>query len=548
MKVSVSNYIDLVAQKGIPAPLQTFHDQLIVEAAENNWAAYYADKDVKDTVDLYFTKYEAAFNLNQPAPQPQQAPRPQQAPQPQQAPKQAQAPKQQQAKQAQAPKQAKAPKTVKAQVVQKPKATVKVKRAASKAQAPKQAARKIVAPTGKKVKAIRSSTRFIQRFLELLNRKVKLAEMQTLLRSLQVAIVQGKIKKNNRNADNIRIIQENLVKVCNSGNSVITLTLPNNKMGELAAVAGGERVYPSLVILRKFIRYTGRDANKEQLENLLEEIKNGLKSTSIISEKDPFRAKVVEIRNTVTRMLGKGTLKPVSSLSVDLRGIEETIEGCDCGYHQTNGFDGFNGDDEDDDFGMMSGNIDNFDLNGSVMSAQQMMNYTYQTIDLPSPFNRLIGNPAENFTMMISGAPGSGKSTYSLAFAVALANFGKNVMYLTAEEYGSLTLQDRLQRVGGYNGNKLSFSGSLTSFNPAQYDVLFIDSLKVAKIDVEEIRELRKKYPRLAIVAVQQNNKQGQASGANDLPHEFDIVANVTDGVIRTSKNRYGAISELRIM
>jgi hypothetical protein len=534
MKVTVNNYNNMVAEHGIPAKLQSFHDQLITEAAENNWAAYYADNDVKTTVDLYFEKYQALTAIKEPAPAPVVAKVVKITPEP----------KQPKAKPTPAPKPAKAQRLLKPKNVGN-RAAAPAK-PVGKSKAPKAAAPKAPLATslGKRVKVVRPSTRYIQRFLELLNKKVSVKKLEQLLRSLQLAINQGKIKKSSPHADNIRVIQENLVAVCNKTTGMVTLTLPDKKIGELATIAGGERVYPSLLLLRRFINWTGKQPNKEQLEKLRDDIRDNLKISTAISERDPFRAKVVEIRNAINRMLKNNKLTAVSPRTYDLRGIAETLEGCDCGC---GGLDGLDGDEEFDDAVAPPTVVKDFNLNGGVMTAEQMMRHNYETIAIPAPYSRLVGNPAENFTMMISGSPGGGKSTYSLAFAVALANAGKKVIYLSAEEYGSLTLQDRLQRVGGYTGNNLSFAGSLSSFNPAQYNVLFIDSLKVAKIDVEEIREIRKKYPRLAIVAVQQQNKQGQASGANDLPHEFDIVADVSEGKIRTSKNRYGALTELRI-
>ncbi len=534
MKVTVNNYNALVAEHGIPTKLQSFHDQLIIDAAENDWAAYYADKDVKATVDLYFEKYQALTAIKEPAPAPVVAKVVKVTPEP----------KQLKAKPTPAPKPAKAQRLVKASKPANRAAASTTKSAgkskASKASAPKAPS----AALGKRVKVVRPSTRYIQRFLELLNKRVSVKKLEQLLRSLQLAINQGKIKKSSPHAENIRVIQENLVSVCNRANGMVTLTLPDKKIGELATIAGGERVYPSLLLLRRFINWTGKQPNKEQLEKLRDDIRENLKKSTAISERDPFRAKVVEIRNAINRMLKNNKLTVLSPRTYDLRGIEETLEGCDCGCA---GLDGLDGDEEFDDVVAPPTVVKDFNLNGGVMTAEQMMRHNYETISIPAPYSRLVGNPAENFTMMISGAPGGGKSTYSLAFAVAMANHGKKVIYFSAEEYGSLSLQDRLQRVGGYSGNNLSFAGSLSSFNPGQYDILFIDSLKVAKIDVEEIREIRKKYPKLAIVAVQQQNKQGQASGANDLPHEFDIVADVSEGKIRTSKNRYGALTELRI-
>lgn len=50
--------------------------------------------------------------------------------------------------------------------------------------------------------------------------------------------------------------------------------------------------------------------------------------------------------------------------------------------------------------------------------------------------------------MMVFGNPGQGKSTFALGLARDLASAGK-VLFVSAEEHGSYTLQDKLSRVGG---------------------------------------------------------------------------------------------------
>jgi DNA (cytosine-5)-methyltransferase 1 len=80
----------------------------------------------------------------------------------------------------------------------------------------------------------------------------------------------------------------------------------------------------------------------------------------------------------------------------------------------------------------------NHGLNG-VLTAEQMANRTFEMLHFTDPWRALLGTPARNFTLMLHGEPGAGKTSLLLKLAEYLAvNFGK-VMYISSEEFESVT-------------------------------------------------------------------------------------------------------------
>ena len=161
------------------------------------------------------------------------------------------------------------------------------------------------------------------------------------------------------------------------------------------------------------------------------------------------------------------------------------------------------------------------------------------------PRAELIGKPQLNFSLMVWGQPGQGKSTFSIAFGNYLAqHFGK-VAYLSSEEYGSYTLQDKLKRVGQISP-KLFFIKNLQEFKPT-YDFLLIDSVNNFGLGLEEYRALRAKYPNIGIVLIMQATKGGQFRGEKAWEHDVDTVIKLEAGKAFTTKNRFKELSQITV-
>lgn len=183
----------------------------------------------------------------------------------------------------------------------------------------------------------------------------------------------------------------------------------------------------------------------------------------------------------------------------------------------------------------------------SLMSSEDMMGLSYATLDLKGKWGALLGKPAKNVCIMLWGMGGQGKTTAALQLARTAALQGQKVLYISSEQFGSLSLVENLTRQGGAVPN-LFFSKSLTDIS-ADYDWVFFDSINNLRIDIRDFHALRAKYPQMAIVMIFQATKQGNFKGEQEWQHDCDTVIKVHEGVARIDgKNRYGTDqNEVRI-
>ena len=192
-----------------------------------------------------------------------------------------------------------------------------------------------------------------------------------------------------------------------------------------------------------------------------------------------------------------------------------------------------------------------------VMSASDLLKKDYATnLKFEDKWKDIFGDIAPDFTMMISGAPGSGKTTFLLEFAYYLAsNFGK-VLYISSEEYGSITLAKKLESIIKDKGLHKKNDGKTKSLIPrnlffgknfsdlTDYDFVIVDSVNDVDLDLMDFREIRNIYPEKGFILVLQTTKgsdnEENYRGGRDWIHEVDIALYMTYGKTKMFKNRYG--------
>lgn len=189
-----------------------------------------------------------------------------------------------------------------------------------------------------------------------------------------------------------------------------------------------------------------------------------------------------------------------------------------------------------------------------VMSASDLLNQEYKdNLVFDEKWSNIFGSIAPDFTMMVSGAPGSGKSSFLLEFSYYLAsNFGK-VLYISSEEYGSITLVEKLEEIIKNKGlHKKDSEGNEKSLIPKNlffgkgfsdlqdYDYIILDSVNDMNLDLMDFKELRDVYNDKGFVVVLQTTKADSYRGGKDWEHECDIALFMIEGKIKMFKNRYG--------
>ena len=187
-----------------------------------------------------------------------------------------------------------------------------------------------------------------------------------------------------------------------------------------------------------------------------------------------------------------------------------------------------------------------------TMSAKDLLSMDFKdNLDFTGKWFDIFDKPAPDFSMLFSGEPGSGKTTILLEFAYYLAvNFGK-VLYISSEEYKSITLAEKFKDVIKRKIYKdkdikdvelptnLTFSKGMVDLQ--DYDFIIIDSVTYLDMDISYFKEIKDIYPDKGFVLVLQHTKSGTIyRGGKEWEHEVSIYADVEVGVITIYKNRYG--------
>jgi predicted ATP-dependent serine protease len=188
---------------------------------------------------------------------------------------------------------------------------------------------------------------------------------------------------------------------------------------------------------------------------------------------------------------------------------------------------------------------------GDVASANELKNMDYTLINL-GPFSKYFGKPAMNFKLAIHGQPGAGKTFLLLKFANWYAKNRGSVLYISAEEYGSPTLSEKLKALNSTLSENLHFGKNMETLSNYEYDLVIIDSVQAANLSIDDFHRLVEQYDLSAFIVVLQKTKDGKFKGSKEWEHDTDINAEVLfddEGkrVLNTYKNRYQVIGQSAI-
>lgn len=186
-------------------------------------------------------------------------------------------------------------------------------------------------------------------------------------------------------------------------------------------------------------------------------------------------------------------------------------------------------------------------------------------------FDRVLGGGlVEGSVVLLSGAPGIGKSTLLLQICEYLGA-KHNLLYVTGEE-SPAQIKLRASRVGVGSKNLLVLSETnvnkiIPEINSAHPDVVIIDSIQtiydddypsspgsVTQVKQSALRLINKaKEDCVTIVIVGHVNKDGAIAGPKVLEHMVDAVLYFEGDkqqsyrIIRAVKNRYGSTNEIGV-
>lgn len=293
-----------------------------------------------------------------------------------------------------------------------------------------------------------------------------------------------------------------------------------NTLEELASIVGAEKVFPSMLYIKKFIGLVGKSGIKQKATSLKTQLHNAV-SKGKITKQDKYADKLNEIFVTLTSFLDNPTQKTIEITEQELSGLNCIVEGSNC---EINGFDA---------------------PMPKVMNSMDFANMQFNTIGLKGKWFNLIGAPSPNFSTMVFGKPKMGKRYLCIDFAGYLArNYGK-VLYIAKEEGLDITLQKKLNDKDVKHENLYVVSELLSDLNPYQY--IFLDSVNKLGLSAEDLTALRKRYLHKSFVFIFQTTKDGNFRGANGFQHDVDVVIEVPERGKAVQMGRFNQGGEIGV-
>lgn len=177
----------------------------------------------------------------------------------------------------------------------------------------------------------------------------------------------------------------------------------------------------------------------------------------------------------------------------------------------------------------------------------QLDQKTFDTYEFKGEWSKHIGNPEKNFSCIIYGESGNGKTDYCVKFAKYLSQFTK-VVYLSHEEGISKTIQEAFSR-----NNMKSVSGKVILAEKATVDELIeylrrrnspgaaiIDSLDYMRLTTDQYKLIREACPRKAIIIISWSKGDlPKSQYGRDIEYMCDIKIRVKQ-FKAYPKSRYG--------
>jgi len=411
----------------------------------------------------------------------------------------------------------------------------------------------------KSVARISEEVKFIKRFVGLHNKKKSPQTILSFIKSLQRSIVQKLIRKTSPLAKEIESIQQAVIDFYHSMKGEKAMNIREEDLPKLVAIAGGEKVYPSLNIMKRYIGLQGKPIDKNLIDRFIIQIEKVLDKKLLAD--DPYADKVKDIYNTLRKSKNSKTFSIKSSELNGLTGIVKEYQ-CkhkhlgqiyrikkkdaakavkakrvrECNYKTYS-------DSKGKGTCSHTGGLRGVDTDNPILTAEQMANRKHELIQFHSYWRHLFGVIEKNFILMVHGEPGNGKTILLLSFAKYLADYFGNVLYVSSEECTSYTMTKKINELVNPIPSRLEFVGSLKGVDLSEFDFVFLDSVNDLQLKSSDVRELHLKHPHLGFILNLQHTKGGNFRGDKGWEHLPGIVGEVYKGILTLTKNRYGDTS-----
>lgn len=178
---------------------------------------------------------------------------------------------------------------------------------------------------------------------------------------------------------------------------------------------------------------------------------------------------------------------------------------------------------------------------------------------LTGEIKAFLGSLLTSFNMLVWGPAGTGKSSFLLKLADALARTGAgDVLYAMSEErISSGRLQQRINLLRAFNStvyfdDSANFERLVTLINSGKYRFVVVDSINAFNVDQQLFIDLMKSFPEVSFVLTAQTDKsRREYKGLASLDHAVDTVIRTEhrdDGAVATTvKHRDGNLGSMKI-
>lgn len=189
-----------------------------------------------------------------------------------------------------------------------------------------------------------------------------------------------------------------------------------------------------------------------------------------------------------------------------------------------------------------------------TLGAKQFLDKKFVVLPFDGRFEASFGRPESNFSMIIYGESGNGKTEAEVQICKYLTKFG-NVYFNSTEQGISLSLQTSWERnemrdVDGtiQIAHKESFDTMVLRLKKRKSaNVVFIDSIQHSGISFQMWKRLRIMFPKKIFVLIS-HAKGGlpKGAGAQDIMFDVDIKCEVRDFVLYPD-SRFGGGSAFMV-
>lgn len=180
--------------------------------------------------------------------------------------------------------------------------------------------------------------------------------------------------------------------------------------------------------------------------------------------------------------------------------------------------------------------------NARVISLTELKAQEFDMYDFTGGFEEIIGNPAKNFSMVVYGESGQGKSTWVIEFANYLAEHHGRVLYNSSEERISQSLKRKLLKYDSDNfaiAECQTYKALKTAVRGNGFKFIVIDSVNDMNIKPNQLAELTEMNPDKAFIFILQATKQGTYKGNSQFVHDADVLIRLENYQPIVEKTRY---------